>query len=93
VDTIQCKIRGIPRPDIALSQASIDEGIHILKIDGCDYKIPKDILIQFLSSYRVILSEVLEDLFDDGLCPVPTSGGLDRTGIYSVKIKSNRDIP
>ena len=101
VDTIQCKIRGIrhpgsnavPHADAGLSQASFDEGIRILKIDGCDYKIPEDILIQFLSCYGVIMSEVLEDLFEDGLCPASTSGGLNRTGIYSVKIKLNRDIP
>ena len=101
VDTIQCKIQGlrhpsssaVHRPDSALSQESIDEGIRILKIDGCDYKIPEGVLIQFLSSYGEIMSEILEDLFEDGICPESTSGGLNRTGIYSVKIKLKRDIP
>ena len=101
VDTIQCKIQGlrhpsssaVHRPDSALSQESIDEGIRIFKIDGCDYKIPEEILIQFLSSYGEIMSEILEDLFEDGICPESTSGGLNRTGIYSVKIKLKRDIP
>jgi hypothetical protein len=30
------------------------------------------------------MSEVLEDLFDDGLCPASTNMALNRTGIQSV---------
>ena len=39
------------------------------------------------------MSEVMEDLFDDGLAASGTSGGLNRTGTYSVKIKLRRDVP
>ena len=101
VDVIRCKIRGLrnpetsvgAQPETSLPQSSFDEGVRIIKIDGCDYKIPENVLIQFLSDFGEIQSEVLEDLFEDGICPASASGGLNRTGIYSVKIKLSRDIP
>ena len=99
IDVIQCKIRGIRPPgskrgsDVNQTQEAIDEGIRIIKIDGCDYRIPEEILVQFLSHYGTLMSEVMEDLFDDGLAASGTSGGLNRTGTYSVKIKLRRDVP
>jgi hypothetical protein len=92
IDTIYCKICSIrhpgsnsgSHPDPNLTQASADEGIRILKIEGYDYKNPEEYSIQFLPGYEDIMSEIIEDLFEDGLCLASTSGGLMRTGIYSV---------
>ena len=99
VDVIKCKIRGIRPPGLtnvreAVSVAeSMDDGIRIIKLDGCDYRIPEDTLVEFLSFFGSIESEIMEDLFDDGLPPGPTCGGINRTGTYSVKIKLQSDIP
>jgi hypothetical protein len=98
VDVIKCKIRGIRQPGGVteqtqnLSQADIDEGVRTVKIDGCDYRVPEESLVEFLSFYGTILSEIMEDTFDDGLVTA-SSGGNNRTGVYSVTIKLRRDIP
>jgi hypothetical protein len=98
VDVLKCKIRGIRQPGGVnaqtqnLSQADIDEGVRTVKIDGCDYRVPEESLVEFLSFYGTIISDIMEDTFDDGI--VTMSSGLNnRTGVYSVTIRLRRDIP
>jgi hypothetical protein len=71
----------------------LDEGIRVIKIEGCDYRIPMTTLLGVLSHYGEIISEVMEDPFEDGGEPNSESNGTNRSGIYSVKIKLNIDIP
>ena len=98
VDIIKCKIRGIRPPGgpsnttPSLSQSEIDDGVRTIKIDGCDYRIPEETLVEFLSFFGTIVSEIMEDTFDDGIV-TQNSGGNNRTGIYSVTIRLGRDIP
>ena len=73
--------------------SNIDDGTRIIKIEGCDYRIPEDTLVEFLEFFGELKSEILEDLFDDGGVPDSESFGTNRTGRYSVKIKLNKDIP
>ena len=98
VDIIKCKIRGLRPPGgqqnytPVLSKTEIDDGVRTIKIDGCDYRIPEETLVEFLSFFGTIVSEIMEDTFDDGIV-TENSGGNNRTGIYSVTIRLGRDIP
>jgi hypothetical protein len=62
-------------------------------MEGCNYKIQEEIIFEFLSHYGEVLSEVMEDLFDDGSVLDSEMYGTNRSGIYSVKIKLAKDIP
>ena len=99
-DIISCKIRGlrnvnkdVQNQDDGAEVSNIDDGTRIIKIEGCDYRIPEDTLVEFLEFFGELKSEILEDLFDDGGVPDSESFGTNRTGRYSVKIKLNKDIP
>jgi hypothetical protein len=90
VDTISCKIRGLrssinkvqSRSPEATSAARQDDGTRAITIEGCDYRVPKEILINFLSCYGEVVSDVLEVVFNDNL-----TGGGNRMGSYSVTVK------
>jgi hypothetical protein len=75
------------------SKHETDEGVRVIKIEGCDYRIPGKIILEFLSHYEEVLSEVMENLFDDGGILDSEAHGTNRSGIYSVKIKLAKDIP
>ena len=100
IDTISCFIRGLRKPDnddnqnlLKTTKQETDEGVRVIKIEGCDYKIPEEVILEFLSHYGEVQSEVMEDLFDDGGILDSETHGTNRSGIYSVKIKLVKDIP
>ena len=100
LDVISCKIRGlrqpgreIGRPAAHMNENAIDDGTRLVRIEGCEYRIPKNTLLGFLSHYGDIVSEIAEDLFDDGSDPMTGAGGTNRTGNYSVKIRIKKAIP
>ena len=91
-DIIGCKIVGLrqinrerPQPDI---NQSTDDGTRKITIEGCEYRIPKEVLFQYLEHYGEIVSDIREQLFDDG-----GEEGLNRTGNYTVRIRLEKDIP
>jgi hypothetical protein len=43
----------------------MDEGIRVIKIQGCDYRIPEKALLGVQSHYGEIIFEVTQDLFED----------------------------
>ena len=49
-----------------------------LKIFGCEYRVPKKSLENFLGHYGELVSEIVEELFEDGLAATP--GPEDETG-------------
>jgi hypothetical protein len=62
-------------------------------IEGCKYQIHKDMLLDVLSKYGKIVTNITENLFQDGSDPLNRSGGTNRTGNYSVSIRLNTPIP
>ncbi len=95
-DIFSCKIRGL-RPPSSLPQNyvppgsqedHIDDGTRNITIEGCEYRVTKEALITFLSSYGEVTSDILEVIFKDG-----SSGGSNRTGSYSVTVKLNKNLP
>lgn len=91
-DIIGCKIVGLrqkdrARPNLVLNQG-VDDGTRKILIEGCEYRIPKEVLVQYLENYGEIVSDIKEQLFDDG-----GDEGLNRTGNYTVRIRLEKDIP
>ena len=104
VDNISCKIRGLRKQSFNSSPAShnrngntgsnqTDDGTRTVKVEGCEYRIPKNTLLEFISLYGEIKSAITEDLFEDGSNPDTETDGTNRTGTYSVKVKLARPIP
>ena len=96
-DIIGCKIRGLRKPGALptkqLPKGQADDGIRKVSIQGCEYRIPKNTLIKYLENFGEIVSDITEELFDDGGDPLAGSDGTNRTGNYNVRIKLARDVP
>ena len=99
-DVIGCKIRGLKPPPTThsnMDEELLEEGVKIVKVEGCEYRISEEEIIAWLSLYGEVVSEIEEDFYviehdsseeDDG-----DTSGSNRSGIYSVKVKLDRDIP
>jgi hypothetical protein len=95
-DVISCKIRGLrshqdypQRADLnKTAGGSIDDGSRFITIEGCEYRVPKEVLKNYLSNYVEVMSDILEVICNDG-----ATGIRIRTGSYSVKVKLTRDLP
>ncbi len=98
VDTIGCTIRGLRNPNRMHNNANgpseqqVDDGTRKIKIEGCEYRIPKATLFEFLSYFGEINSDIVEVLFYDGVAHSDESS-TNRTGTYMVKIRLSKDIP
>ncbi len=98
VDVIGCKIRGlrakVNESDAPRFDPPQDDGTRMIKIEGCEYRVPEKALVEFLEFFGELRSEIVEDTFVDGLSPPGTENcGTNRTGTYSVNIKLYRKIP
>ena len=60
-----------------------------MKIEGCDYRVSKEMILEWLGQYGELLTDLVEDVFEDS----EDSEGTNTTGIYSVKMKLNYNIP
>ena len=101
-DQIHCMISGLRQhnPEHAsnakqstLSNSAMDDGTRKIQIQGCEYRIPKEVLVEYLSNFGELVSDIREALFDDGGDPLEAADGTNRTGNYNVKIKLRGDIP
>ena len=101
-DIIGCKIKGLRHQSSTASTGlrtggvnppnpAQDENIRELRIFGCEYRVPKEDLTSTLAHYGEILTDIVEELFDDGLNE--DSQGTNRTGTYVVKVKLRKDMP
>ena len=91
-DTIGCKIRGIryrPPTVSAFENTVQDDGVRVVKIEGCEYRLAEDEILAWLSLYGEARSELKEDCFRDE----NQKTGNNRTGNYSIMMKLERTIP
>ena len=91
-EVIGCKIKGIrwqPNTVSAFETPEPEDGRTIVKIEGCDYQVPEDQIIMWLSHYGEVKSELEEDLFKD----TNETGGNNRTGNYSIMMLLEHKIP
>jgi hypothetical protein len=63
--------------------------MRIVKVEGCDYRVSAEVILEWLGLYGEVLSDLVEDVFEDS----EDSKGDNTTGIYSVKMKLNQNIP
>ena len=90
VGTLGCKIKGVRT--VRGGEASVpysEDWTRVVKIEGCDYMVDADTIINFLGHYGEVTSDLVEDVFEDE----ENSEGDNATGIYSVKVKLARAIP
>ena len=91
-ETIGCKIRGIrwkQQTTSTLQNQPKEDGRSLVKIEGCDYRVPEDQILEWLSYYGKVESNIEEDYFVDDR----ETGGNNRTGNYSVLMSLSGDIP
>lgn len=95
--TISCKIRGIRRVranDFTSTSNYTDQGYRWVKIEGCEYRVSKQELQDWMAELGEVSSDITEDKLD---CDFGSdSDGEDHaigSGTYSVKMKLVRDIP
>jgi hypothetical protein len=72
-------------------EAYEDTGLRYVKVEGCEYRVEKEQIIAWLSSFGEIKSELTEDVYeesDDSENDMPLGNG-----IYSVRMKLERDMP
>ena len=99
VDVINCQIKGLRDPSRVsetrpkFEDQYADDGTRLVKIEGCEYRVSREVLTEYLSHYGTLASEILEDVFEDNLGPDESDDGTNRTGNYSVRIKLNKDMP
>ena len=99
-DTIGCKIKGlrdhtrcpIP-PQYPLQGGDLDDGTREIKIYNCEYRVQKQTLVDFLGHYGVLVSDIVEELFEDGGTGETEAEGTNRTGTYVAKVQLRVDIP
>ena len=100
-DEIHCMITGLrqQRSDHVqtgqntFSKQPQDDGTRKIQIQGCEYRIPKEVLVEYLSNFGELASDIKEALFEDGGDPHEAVDGTNRTGNYNVRIKLRGDIP
>ena len=73
----------------SFDNAPKDDGKKVVKIEGCEYRVTKDEILQWLSYYGEVTSDLEEDVFKDEFAV----DGNNRTGNYTVMMKLDRPIP
>ena len=89
-DVLEGIVRGVRTVSGSEATASYSEDwTRVVKVEGCDYRIEAEMILKWLGKYGEVKSDLVEDVFEDG----EDSEGENATGIYSVKVKMNHNIP
>ena len=101
---ILCKIRGLKDPSRRSDQATrpvrqphdqyADDGTRIVRIIGCEYRLLESEILDWLSLYGEVISEITEEPYEDedeqeAGEKLPPIGN----GTYQVKMRMKRDMP
>jgi len=90
--TLKCKIRGIRTTQNNRAENYQDGAFRWVKVEGCEYRLEEKQIINWLSHFGEVKSEITEDTHegsDDSSDDLPPVGN----GIYSVLMKLERDMP
>ena len=91
-EVIGCKIRGVrwKQPTAsAFENEQRDETKTLVKIEGCEHRVPKDMILAWLANYGTVESELEEDYFID----TKETESTNRTGNYSVMMTLDYKMP
>ena len=100
---MECRIRGVRNPanrPASTSRAPVtdsrteqipDDGTRLVRIIGCEYKFTETEILDWLSCFGEVISEIAEEPFgNEELEPdLPPVGN----GVYIVKMRLSRDLP
>ena len=75
------------------SEHTFDDGTREVRIFGCEYRVTKQSLEVLLNHYGELLTDIVEELFDDGGLGEPENQGTNRTGTYVAKVRLHTEIP
>ena len=92
-EKIGCKVRGIRSQPLTVGVFDDvrDEELKVVKIEGCEYRVPEEEILAWLNLYGEVTSKLVEDTFrDESANP---SMGNNRSGNYSVLMKLEKNIP
>lgn len=90
MSVLKCKIRGIRKERDENSEGYVDSGMRWVKVEGCEFRVDKEQIVEWLSYFGEVKSEVTEDTVPDPDSEDDMEYG---NGIYSVKMKIGRDLP
>ena len=95
--TLTCRIRGIRKSrinDQATDSSYVDEGFRWVKIEGCEYRVEKREILNWLEKLGKVESDITEDKIKyDSDDSEDSNGHTIGNGIYSVKMKLTTDLP
>ena len=88
---INCRIKGLrsKEPNIRRPVTNHPDNSTVIHIEGCEYRIPEQTIIDALSNWGEIVSNIREEVFEDP----HDSEGTNRTGNYSVRMVLREKIP
>ena len=92
ISKLKCRIRNIRTERRAGDDNYKDEGVRWVKVEGCEWRVDKEKIVEWLSYFGEIRSELTEDTLDesdDSADDLPPIGN----GVYSVKMKLEKDLP
>ena len=88
-DIIQCRILGIRSMQSVTHSDSPGSDVRWVKIEGCEYTLEDQQIIDWLKLYGDPISSICEDIHEDS----DSDGEPIGNGTYSVKMKLIKDIP
>jgi hypothetical protein len=64
VDYFRGKLKGVRKVHEGEATASFtDEWTRIVKVEGCDYRVPAEVILEWLGLYGEVLSDLVENVF------------------------------
>ena len=88
-DIIHCRVMGIRNMQSVNNFDSSENDVRWVKIEGCEYTLEDQQILEWLKLYGEPISQICEDIHEDSDSEAEPIGN----GTYSVKMKLNRDIP
>ena len=88
-DIIHCRVMGIRSMQSVANFDSSENDVRWVKIEGCEYTLEDQQILDWLRLYGDPISPICEDIHEDSDSDAEPIGN----GTYSVKMKLNRDIP
>ena len=88
-DVISCRVMGVRGLQAAPNYDGTANDVRWLKVENCEYAVPKEKIVQWLSLYGQPLSLLGEDKYPDS----DSEAGPLGNGTYSIKMKLVKDVP
>ena len=88
-DVISCRVMGVRGLQAAPNYDGTANDVRWIKVENCEYAVPNEKIVQWLSLYGQPLSLLGEDKYPDS----DSEAGPLGNGTYSIKMKLVKDVP